>query len=90
MGINLDSQRDVPGLWSVQQASADAEAIEAPLADPPMVLGEDPFPTAPAGVGRLHEAGGPVRSPIAGWTSDQRLVLGTALREQFVGAPRQT
>jgi Protein of unknown function (DUF3376)/Patatin-like phospholipase len=69
--------------YLVQRAGADAEAIEALLADPLAVLGEDPFPLPPSAAG-YTTPDDRWRSPIAGWTSDQRLALDTALRERFV------
>ncbi len=73
----------LPG-YLVQRASADAETIRALLADPLAVLGEDPFPQPPPASAEYTKQEDRWRSPIAGWTPDQRLVLDTALREQFV------
>ena len=70
--------------YLVQRASADADAIQALLSDPLAVIGDDPFPAPPESVGDYERAEDRWRSPIAGWTSDQRLALDTSLREQFV------
>jgi hypothetical protein len=70
--------------YLVQRAGANAEAIEALLADPLAVLGEDPFPQPPPASAGYTKPEDRWRSPIAGWTSDQRLLLDTALRDQFI------
>lgn len=74
----------LPG-YLVQRANADAAAVQELLADPLGKLGEDPFPIPPPASAEYTKAEDRWRSPIAGWTSGQRLALDAALRRKFVG-----